>query len=216
MARKQKSDPPKMELKHPDRSGPSDTTLLDIANARDLFKQADQKQRQNDLQKYGWSATAGDDEESSLSPGAERFLETLLWTVSLAMLHFTFDVLVQNQFAAEITWPKVFSRAFQALLVFGFLFYVLHPHASEPVLVPFVPKRFQNGIRQAIFFVTSAAAGCYLIHVTNEHAYLAVMKTAPAIGCLWVWAVLELNLSLSLLSLAIAYAFLKQGGYSLT
>ncbi|KAH9430145.1 hypothetical protein MCOR02_009866 [Pyricularia oryzae] len=220
MARKRKADPVKIELKQPDRSGPSDKTLLDIASERNLFRQADEKQRENDLKKHGWSAVAAADtteegEAESLSPQAERILDTLLWGVSLAMLHFTFDVLVQNQFAMEITWPKVFTRAFQALLVFGFLFYNLHPHVSNPILVPFVPRQYQNGIRQAVFFAASTAAGCYLIHVTNEHAYLAVMKTAPSIGCVWVWAVLELNLSLSLLSLAITYVFFKLGGYSL-
>ncbi|ELQ43065.1 hypothetical protein OOU_Y34scaffold00174g30 [Pyricularia oryzae Y34] len=173
MARKRKADPVKIELKQPDRSGPSDKTLLDIASERNLFRQADEKQRENDLKKHGWSAVAAADtteegEAESLSPQAERILDTLLWGVSLAMLHFTFDVLVQNQFAMEITWPKVFTRAFQALLV------------------PFVPRQYQNGIRQAVFFAASTAAGCYLIHVTNEHAYLAVMKTAPSIGCVWL------------------------------
>lgn len=121
MARKRKADPVKIELKQPDRSGPSDKTLLDIASERNLFRQADEKQRENDLKKHGWSAVAAadtteEDEAESLSPQAERILDTLLWGVSLAMLHFTFDVLVQNQFAMEITWPKVFTRAFQALL----------------------------------------------------------------------------------------------------
>ncbi|EHA52720.1 hypothetical protein MGG_05021 [Pyricularia oryzae 70-15] len=121
MARKRKADPVKIELKQPDRSGPSDKTLLDIASERNLFRQADEKQRENDLKKHGWSAVAAADtteegEAESLSPQAERILDTLLWGVSLAMLHFTFDVLVQNQFAMEITWPKVFTRAFQALL----------------------------------------------------------------------------------------------------
>lgn len=104
-----------IKLKQPDRSGPTDKTLLDLANERDLFKQAAAKERQNKRQD-GEEDEDEDDEGEGLPPGAERILETLLYSVSLAMLHLTLDVLVQQQFALEMEWFKVIQRALQALM----------------------------------------------------------------------------------------------------
>jgi hypothetical protein len=100
-----------IKLAHPDRSLPSEKTLLEIAQEQQLFEQADrhpanQRKRRNDA---GGS-------EAELSPIAERIMDTLLWTVCLAMLHFTLDVLVQNQYAMEISWPQVTNRALIAFV----------------------------------------------------------------------------------------------------
>ncbi|KAK1832224.1 hypothetical protein QBC39DRAFT_390676 [Podospora conica] len=211
----------KIKLRQPDRSGPSEKTLLEIAEERGLFAQAQEKEDANKKNKLPKSAVRvrkeddGDDDEP-LSPTAERILETMLWTVSLAMLHFTLDVLVQHQFAInQVQWPEVCIRAVQALMVFALLFYPLHPHASNPRILPGLPQRYQAAFRQAVFFATSLAAGCYLIHVTNNYGYLAVMKRAPPLGCLWVWSVIELDLPLAALSLAGAGVFVWAGGYSI-
>lgn len=116
----------KIKLRQPDRSGPSEKTLLEIAQERGLFAQADQKEKENEdaSRKRGLPKTATrvrvrqeDDDDEALSPTAERVLETMLWTVSLAMLHFTLDVLVQHQFSMDqVQWPQVCIRAVQALM----------------------------------------------------------------------------------------------------
>lgn len=110
-----------IKLKQPDRSGPTDKTLFDIAQERNLFKQAAAKERKNNRQN-GERAEGDedDDEEEGIPPGAERILETLLYTVSLTMLHLTLDVLVQQQYAIEIEWFKIIQRDLQALM--GMLF----------------------------------------------------------------------------------------------
>jgi len=97
--------------------------------------------------------------------------------------------------------------------VFFLLFYNLHQHASDPSLIRFLPARYQQPLRQAVFFVVSVGAGCYLIYVTNRHGYLAVMRRAPPLGCMWIWSVIELELPLAVLSLACAGGYLWQGGY---
>ncbi|KAH8167739.1 hypothetical protein CIB48_g521 [Xylaria polymorpha] len=142
-------------------------------------------------------------------------MEALLWTVSLAMLHFTLDVLVQHQYAMEVSWPQIITRALVAFVVFFAFFYVLHPHASSPGLLPGLPRRFQHPLRQAIFFVASTVSGCYLIDISNNYGYLYIMKRSPPLGCLWVWSVIELDLTPAVISLAIAGGFFYQGGYSL-
>jgi hypothetical protein len=103
----------------------------------------------------------------------------------------------------------------QKLLVFASLFYVLHLHPSDPTLVPGLPDAYHAPLRQAIFFVTSACSGCYLIYISNTYSYLAVMKQSPPLGCLWVWSVIELNLLPAVLSLASCVFYLWYGGYKI-
>lgn len=82
------------------------------------------------------------------------------------------------------------------------------------MLLPGLPLRYQAPLRQAIFFAASCVAGCYLIHISNEYGYLSIMKQAPPVGCLWLWAVVEMDLRWAVPSLAVAGAFMWQGGYS--
>lgn len=106
MARQRKEKSVKdIPLKQPDRSGPSEKTLLDMAQGKNLFEQADARQAQLDREKNG---------EVVLSPGAERFLEAALWTSTLAMIHFTFEVLVQHQYGMDIDWLSAWARTAQA------------------------------------------------------------------------------------------------------
>lgn len=93
----------KIKLKQPDRSGPdpSKQTLLDLAEQRGLLKtQPGEKADELEL---------ADDE-----PLISRFADSILWSSSLTMLHFTLDVLVSHQYAIEIDWPGVMKRAAQA------------------------------------------------------------------------------------------------------
>ncbi|KAK4187170.1 hypothetical protein QBC35DRAFT_241422 [Podospora australis] len=226
MAR-QRKEPKQIKLKHPDRSGPApgEQTLLDLAMQRNLFAEAEKRQKairkkatSKKTQKSGNHdiSDEDDEDEATLSPAAERVLETLLWTSCISMLHFTLDVLVHHQYSIDrIVWPKVWLRFGQSLLVFGLLVYTLHPHASKPTIVPGIPLQYQSALRQAIFFACSLVAGCYMIYITNSFGYMAVMKQAPPLGCLWVWSVIELELPWAVLSLAGAGTFLWSQGYDI-
>ena len=100
-----------IKLAQPDRSGPSEQTLLDFAQERNLFDQADRDPRNK-------NRVVDDDEDDGpiMSPMAERFMDTLLWVVSLTMVHFTFDMLVQYQYAMEMDVRAVATRSAQAFL----------------------------------------------------------------------------------------------------
>ncbi|KAG6125987.1 hypothetical protein E4U38_004204 [Claviceps purpurea] len=238
-------------LRQPDRTGPSEATLLEIADQRGLFQQAAKRERELSATKSGKSTPdGGDDSESDtasnsdsdsdsdgnskrnsnraknsksnsdndeplISPRAERILDAALWTVTIAMVHFTLDVLVHNQYAREMEWSAMAVRTCRAWGVFLFLFYFLHPFTPNAPLVPGLPSRLQHPLRQALFFATSVVAGCSLIHVTNTYGYLATMKQAPPLGCLWLWAVVELDLVWGCVSLLVAAGFLRLGGYDL-
>ncbi len=108
--RKERKAAGEIKLAQPDRSAPSDETLLDMAQERNLFEQADQ----HPANRHKGNKVVID--EGELSPTADRILEALLWTISLAMLHFTLDVLVQHQYAMEISWPQIVTRALVALV----------------------------------------------------------------------------------------------------
>jgi hypothetical protein len=139
MARRRKEQSPSsFKLKQPDRSGPSEKTLLELAEERGLFDQA--QKREDQIGKKAAPALVpisrapkekgeggGDDDEDGLSPTAERVFETLLWSVSLAMLHMTLDVLVYHQYSIDsIVWHRILLRFGQALLG--------EPWISTPVL----------------------------------------------------------------------------------
>jgi hypothetical protein len=100
------ASPPNICLKQPDRSGPSlnDETLLDLANKRGLLKQTSNiAQTSND-------ATRIEEADSPIG----RFGEAVLWSISIAMLHLTFDVLVEHQYAKKISWWEIITRSVQA------------------------------------------------------------------------------------------------------
>jgi hypothetical protein len=101
MGRNKKEKNPKIKLAHPDLSGPdpSQETLLDIAEKRGLLK----KQQ---------AAEGGLDESGE--PLVGRIGESILWSISLTMLHFTLDVLVSHQYAVDIKWPALITRGVQA------------------------------------------------------------------------------------------------------
>ena len=62
----------------------------------------------------------------------------------------------------------------------------------------------------------SVSAGCYLITITNEYSYYHVLKQAPPLGVLWIWATIELDLSWALWSVGLCVVWLKSNGYSVT
>lgn len=216
------NDIKEIPLAKPRRSGPdpSQKTLVKLAEERNLFAQAEKRQKAKDV--------------PVLSPGAERLLDALLYTVSLAIVHCTFDVLVQHQYGSEVEWPRVVVNTLRFwvgmfssfifyrkgwienadVLVFCIVFWPLHGHESNPVLLPFLPLKYQHPLRQAIFFIMSCIAGCYLIYISNSFGYLAIMKQAPPVGLFWLWAVIELDLTWAVLSLSVAGGYLWKEGYT--
>ncbi|KAK5994523.1 hypothetical protein PT974_05001 [Cladobotryum mycophilum] len=212
--RKERIADKSIKFKQPDRSAPTEKTLLQFADERSLFEAAEE--REKELKKERGEASDSDEEDGDvLSPTTERFLEAMLWTTTLAMLHFTFDVFVQNQYGTRVDWPLVGTNTVRAWIVFLIFFYPLHPHEANPILIPGIPQKYQKWIRQAIFFVMSCLSGCYLIYVTNAKGYLYNMKRAPPLACLWLWAVVELDLAWAVLSLAVAAGFLIKNDYKI-
>lgn len=127
MAKKTKKEP-KIKLAHPDRSAPTDKTLLDFAQDRNLFAQADQVEariRRKGKDTLGLKATGkgdsgdADSDEEGLDPAVDHVMDSFFYGVSLAILHVTLDVLVQHQYAMRINWRGIFKRGVLGLLRMG-------------------------------------------------------------------------------------------------
>jgi len=95
------------------------------------------------------------------------------------------------------------------------LFYTFHPHAEPSMLLPTLPRRFQNLAHQTFFFIAAVISGCYLVYITNTFGYYAVMKQSPPLGCLWIWSVIELKLGNAVAALLVCWGYLKYEGYAM-
>ncbi|OBT70812.1 hypothetical protein VF21_10027, partial [Pseudogymnoascus sp. 05NY08] len=177
-------------LAHPDKSGPSRQTLLDLAAQRGLLDIETENRKPGKL-------PAGSVPLRDEQPLIGRFGEAVLWSSSLAMLHFTLDVLTQHQYAEVLSWPRVITQSLQAFGVILVFFYALHPHSVPAAYFPRIPSL----LHQILFFASSVGTGCYLIHITNEYSYYAVLKQAPPLGVIWIWSVIELDLFVTPLTL---------------
>ncbi|CZT52594.1 uncharacterized protein RSE6_13943 [Rhynchosporium secalis] len=213
MARHRTPKTPKpIPLVQPDRSGPSSATLLEIAEQRGLLKTYDGQPDTSSLRSRIQFPPKDADADAEALVG--RLGESVLWSISLTMLHFTLDVLISHQYGADsIVWRDICWRTVQAFPVIFLLIYLFHQHPSRSPVIPPLSPKLLHLTHQILFFIGSVTAGCYLIYITNEHGYYAVMKTSPPLGCLWVWSVIELDLVPAVGSLLWCVVWLKWGGY---
>lgn len=187
-------------LKHPDRSGPKGKTLFELAEER---------QRELDAQnpkKYDITTNntpAGErpfNDEDPIGPLGNA----ILYSISLATLHLTLDVIVYTQYREAVIWSEILKRAATALPIFWLMVYLFH--------VDFT-KRFPM-CRNVFFWVVSVVAGCYMVYSGNMHGYFYVMKAAPPIGAVWVWSVVEMDLWFAAASCVGVLGYVWWNGFS--
>lgn len=143
------------------------------------------------------------------------WLDTLLLAVSLSALHFTLEALTVHQYAAELVWRHVFwHTVLQAFPVLFLLIHFMHGHLAS-IRTSKRTADAIDGLKQLLFVVIANVAGCYLIYLTNDKGYMAVMKNAPSIGTLWVWSVIELGLIGALAGVAGPGAYAWYHGYGI-
>ena len=205
-------------LKSPSRDGPKTKTLLEIAAERQAELQGGQPFSSISETSAGPQViTTSIKPDGTLSIPAGTLLppaietdsdpvgplgQAIFFSISLAMLHFTLDVLVHQQYRQSIDWDMIVQRIFFTFPILAILVYVLH-------------SRAQSIWAQVMFFGMSVGAGCYLIYSSNEEAYFAVMKRAPPLGTLWVWSVIEMRLEVAVLSVGVVGAYFWLGGFTI-
>jgi hypothetical protein len=186
-------------LKHPDRSGPKGKTLFELA-----------EERQKELDKIkpaGWNANkskAAGEQEAREEVALGPLGDAVLYSISMAALHLTLDVLVYSQYREDVLWVEIIQRAATAMPIFMLLVYITHVDISYRFPLP----------RNLLFLAGSVAAGCYLVFSGNKHGYFNVMKAAPPIGTLWVWSVIEMALPYAMLSVITVFGYLWWNQFS--
>lgn len=138
------------------------------------------------------SGTDDENNDELISP----IWDTILFSTSLSALHFTLTVLTVHQYAQpeELRYGRILGGTL--LSAFPILSLLVHFMRGHLIGVP-VSRGVADvlvWVRSAVFLAVANAAGCYLIQLTNDKGYMAVMKDAPAVGTMWVWAVIEMGL----------------------
>lgn len=193
-------------LSQPDRTPPSHKTLLQIAEERQLLNRGDRKKIPIDPKSVITTTinpdgtlsnpviSLNDHKRDDVVVVATPFLDIFLYTFTLTILHFTLTLLVHHQYASK---PPSLGPLFLSSTVFSLtptllfvLVFVLHPRSDHPAT-------------QALFAAMSTLAGAWLAYATNEEPYMAIMKKAPILGTLWIWAIVELKWEWALATLSI-------------
>lgn len=176
-------------LSQPSRGAPNHKTLLDIASERQLINASTSSQNSSSsvtTTKINADGSLSTFESSTDDPDpiATPYLDVALYTMTLTVLHFTLTVLVTHQYdkappsLSEIFYTSTVASPTPVLLLI--LVAVLHPRASHIVT-------------QLLFATLSVIAGAWLVYASNEDPYMAVMKKAPPLGTLWIWAAVEMR-----------------------
>ncbi|KXL46937.1 hypothetical protein M433DRAFT_142868 [Acidomyces richmondensis BFW] len=204
---------PHLKLAQPDRTPPvPGKTLLDLYEAKKaaLAAAGESSTSKSDTSPPMTMDSHGNILEAGLGGPDDEFLgplgQSVFWSTALAMLHFTLDVLVSNQYRQDIDFPSITRRSLLMWPVLSALMYLLRARSSSGSLLRWA--------RQAFFFVLAGATGCYTIHVGNRYDFYAVMQRVPPAGTLWIWSVIELELLPAVASVGVDLAFMWWKGYS--
>lgn len=200
---------PKIKMAKPDRSKPQGKTMLDLYDEKkallDQGQPFDAKYNDSRVRDEGGNileaGLTGPDDEPIGPLGNAVF-----WSITLAMIHFTLDVLVYNQYAQEIIWPSIFKRTATILPVLFLVVWMMRTETASKFGV----------LQQLAYCAIAIATGCYTIQITNVHDYFHVMKQAPPVGTLWIWSVIEMKLPYAAASVAADLGYLWWKGYSVT
>ncbi|KAL6238549.1 hypothetical protein BDW75DRAFT_13720 [Aspergillus navahoensis] len=147
-------------------------------------------------------------------------IDTILLSFPLTVLHLTLGYLAAHQYAQSINLPSLFRNSgFVAFPMLTLLVHLAHGHIvnfrrgqsesevislfpwhSEKLSFAFLRKLlFPPSLKTLVFLPGAVILGNKLMAMTNEDAYYAVMKQAPAIGTLWVWCILEIPVGAAVL-----------------
>lgn len=194
-------------LSQPDRNPPSShKTLIQIAEERQLLNRGGGDRKKTPIDPKSVITTTiypdgtlsnpvlDQQEDDDVIVIATPFLDIFLYAFTLIILHFTLSFLVHHQYASK---PPSLGPLFLSSTVFTLtptllfvLVYVLHPRSDHPAT-------------QVLFAVMSTLTGAWLAYATNEEPYMAIMKKAPVLGTLWIWAIVELKWEWALATLSI-------------
>ena len=204
-----------VNVSRPSRAPPVGRTLIDIAAERQLLCHnssslpIDPSVVTTTINPDGslsgsseaWKTDLDNESDSEATP----YLDIFLYTSTLVCLNFTLTFLVHYQYGPA---PPKALPLFLSSTVFSptpviilALVAVLHHRSAQPLI-------------QVLFAGMFVFAGSWLVQATNREPYLAVMKKAPPLGTLWVWATVEMRWEWAAVCLGLVGAWGWWNGYT--
>ncbi|KAL8648745.1 MAG: hypothetical protein Q9226_005868 [Calogaya cf. arnoldii] len=205
---KQRSSPDGIPLAHPKQQAPKGKTLIDIAEERQLLQRTNKGTPSITTTRINPDGSITELPQTSVFPEnvSTTYLDIVLYSTSLILLHFTLTFLVHHQYGSErpsllplFLLSTVYSPAPWLIVL---LVALLHPRASHPLM-------------QFLFAAMAIVAGAWLVQASNDDPYMAVMKKAPALGTLWVWGIVELRWETAAACLVVTGGWGRWKGYAL-
>jgi hypothetical protein len=194
----------------------TETQFLEISSDGKMINILDPNGRRNGSVAAENNENTDDNDTSSTS--LPPIIDTLFLSFPLSMLHLTLAFLAAHQYLQEIHLGELARESLLvALPVLTFCIHLAHGHVISfggRRKKPSDHQKTQRGggrrgfwavfvdpsLRNGVFLPLAIGLGAYLIRMTNEEPYYAVMKRAPAIGTLWVWCVLEMSAAAALVA----------------
>ena len=175
-------------LKQPDRSGPKQPTLFDLAAEREaeLHKQIPGYKAKKAKDSSAAAVNNGLQPELETAEADDALLTAILYGLTLTTVHITLDILTWHQYAQELDYKSLIKRNIKSTLPLSILLvYIFH--------APWFGLTRFEWLRQTLFFCAAAGSGIYVIYLCNDAPFLAVMKRVPPVVTLALWAVLEMG-----------------------
>ena len=153
------------------------------------------------------SRNDNNDDQEVEPPSTPTWLDPLLLSITLTLIHSTLTLLVHHQYSSDpptrpsslTTYPP------QPTPLRKTLRFLLSPSNLLPPLAIYTTlsfithytfltaqKQYPRAV-ELIYFIASLALGIELVRVCNQDAYLAVMARAPGLGTLWVGCVVRMG-----------------------
>lgn len=191
---------------------PGTKTLIDIIEERrpqnpdgtpvSARKAKKRKKEQKDTPQGEESGSEADEEETEEIQVVGPFAQSIFHAVPMATLLTALDIVVHHQYRQDLHFTPILLRTLKSFPIMVMLLYYFHPRRLHP-------------LTQAFFFILSIMCGTWLVHAVNRYGYYAVMKRAPPVGTLWIWAAVEMELGVLLVSCAVVGGYVYWGGYSI-
>ncbi|WFD20787.1 40S ribosomal protein S25 [Malassezia caprae] len=126
-------------------------------------------------------------QDGKLSDRAELLFDLVLWCIPFGFLFELLNLLAQKQYHQESTVAGEVATLAQRL-----------PHLNER----------RKWLTQMVMFVIGTFAGCYLAYMVNKASYDISLARTPALGTLWIYAIVRLELGYATASVLLFGAYM--------
>ncbi|KAJ3191467.1 hypothetical protein HK101_007684 [Irineochytrium annulatum] len=121
---------------------------------------------------------------------------SILLAVPLTLFQIVLDYAVHLQYGFEekFTLTRVATRG--------------PPFFLAMLVIIFVTSKFRNHyLMQALFAITSAAAGCWIVMYSEGFETFGNMLKTPGLACVWVYTVIQMRLDVATASLVVPLGY---------